>query len=190
MGLVWDHLEETKTVPAQRGKVQQKKKGFYIANELAHRHVKRWVFRKSGCPSSPSWWTVKCGGLVTAHTVNCGHANSPDTLGLSLWRKVQRNRVITGRILCDKSIEEEEALFFLRKLRKKWLLPFIEIKILAQPGELGELGHLQEGPSASRVASHEAHSITWEGLSHEPLIETRSCEMSIIGDRNTETSLL
>lgn len=51
MGLVWDHLEETKTGPRTKRQDAVRKRGFYIANELLHRDVKRWVFRKSGCPA-------------------------------------------------------------------------------------------------------------------------------------------
>lgn len=58
---------------------------------------------------------------------------------------------MTGRKLCDKSTEDEEALFFL-KLRQKFLLPFTEMKIQTQAME--DPGNLPEGPSAG------AHSIT------------------------------
>lgn len=51
MGLVWDHLEKTKTAPRTKKKDAVRKRGFYLANELPHRNVKRWVFRKSGCPA-------------------------------------------------------------------------------------------------------------------------------------------
>lgn len=51
MGLVWDHLEETKTGPWTKKCDAVRKREFYIANELLHRNVKRWVFRNSGCPA-------------------------------------------------------------------------------------------------------------------------------------------
>lgn len=51
MGLVWDHLEETKTAPRTKRHDAIRKRGFYIANEWVHRNVKRWVFRKSGRPA-------------------------------------------------------------------------------------------------------------------------------------------
>lgn len=51
MGLVWDHLGETKTGPWTKRQDAVRKRGFYLANELLHRNVKRWVFRKSGRPA-------------------------------------------------------------------------------------------------------------------------------------------
>ena len=51
MGLVWDHLEETKTGLWTKRQDAIRKRGFYIANESLHRNVKRWVFRKSGRPA-------------------------------------------------------------------------------------------------------------------------------------------
>lgn len=52
MGLVWDHLKETKAESDTKGRVQREKRGFYLANELSHRDVKRRVFRESDCPSA------------------------------------------------------------------------------------------------------------------------------------------
>lgn len=51
MGLVGDHLRETKTILSTKEGDAVRKRGFYLANELPHRDVKRWVFRESNCPT-------------------------------------------------------------------------------------------------------------------------------------------
>lgn len=53
MGLVWDHLDGTKTVLWTKKRDAVRKRGFYLANELLHRNVKRRVFRQSGRPTGP-----------------------------------------------------------------------------------------------------------------------------------------
>ena len=51
MGLVRDHLGETKTDLWTKKRDAVRKKGYYLANELPHRDVKGGVFRKRGCPT-------------------------------------------------------------------------------------------------------------------------------------------
>lgn len=57
MGLVWDHLRVTMPTPGTKGTGAERKRGFYLANELAHTHVKRRVFRESDRQTDPLHWS-------------------------------------------------------------------------------------------------------------------------------------
>lgn len=67
MGLVWDHLKETKAESATKGWVRGEKRGFYLANELSHRDVKRRVFRESHCPLCSALIDCKVGAARVVH---------------------------------------------------------------------------------------------------------------------------